>query len=104
MTLTIRDALIYFDVYGNPIVGTVDIATPLNADATLNIDVGSQTFTAFVKQIAYLVFKINNKEFGIISDNSFHTDDNWDYWNEVTWNEAGHYLHENFPHLLEKEN
>lgn len=103
MTLTIRDALVYFDAYGSPVIGTVSIDPPLNANATLDINVGNQNFTVFLKQINYLVFKINNKKFGIITDNSFHSDDDWDYWNEVTWNEAGHYLHENFPHLLEKE-
>lgn len=104
MTVTIRDALIYFDANGSPLLGTVEIDTPLNANATLNIDGGSQTFTVLTKQIAYLVFKINNKEFGIISDNSFHPDNDWDYWNEVTWNEAGHYLQENFPNLVERTN
>lgn len=103
MTLTIREALVYFDAYGSPVIGTVSIDTPLNANATLDINVGNQNFTVFLKQINYLVFKIDNKKFGIITDNSFHSDDDWDYWNEVTWNEAGHYLHESFPHLLEKE-
>lgn len=95
MTVTIRDALIYFDAYGSPLLGTVEIDTPLNANATLDIDVGNQNFTAFIKQIDCLIFKINNKEFGIITDNSFHTDDDYYYWNEYTESAAGHYLHEN---------
>lgn len=104
MIATIRDALVYFDNYGTPLVGDINVETPINKNSMLDIYVGSQNFTVFVKQISYLVFKINDKKFGFISDGCFYHDDDWDYWNEVTWNEAGHQLQENFPNLVERTN
>lgn len=104
MTVTLRDAIIFFYAYGNPIIGTVQIETPLKPNATLNINVGNQTFTALIKQIDLLIFKINSKKFGVVSNNAFHIDDDIEYWNAYTESEAGRELHECFANLSERSN
>lgn len=104
MTVTLRDAIIFFYVYGNPVIGTVQIETPLKPNTTLNIKVGNQTFTTLIKQIDLLIFKINSKTFGIVSNNTFSIDDDVEYWDEYTENEAGRELHECFANLSERSN
>ena len=103
-TVVLKDAMLFFNMHDwNPINGTAYVESPMNTNSRVTVDTGKKVYKTTIKQIDLLIFKLNNKMFGLINKYGFHTDDDWTYWNEVTWNEAGHYLQENFPNLVEKE-
>ena len=70
---------------------------------TMVLTKDGKKYNLTTQQVGFFLGSNKVSQIMLVTDNSFHSDDDWDYWNEVTWNEAGHYLHESFPNLLEKE-
>lgn len=70
---------------------------------TMVLTKDGKKYNLVTQQVGFFLSSNKVSQIMLVTDNSFHSDDDWDYWNEVTWNEARHYLHESFPNLLEKE-
>ena len=104
MTVILRDAMVFLkNSDAEPIIGAISLEPPLRANAPLAIKTNGYTLIVLTKQVKTLIFKLNNKEFGFIADNTFFTSDDY-YWNTFTNDNAGRELHECFPDLLERTN
>ncbi len=85
MMKTIKDALIFVKDQDEPFLGSVSFSSLTTPEMPIIIKAGNNEIAVPISKIEFLIFKGDDKRFGIICKSKFYIDDEHaKYWNNAT--------------------